>query len=58
MDHFLQIGGEHVALGGDLDGCDSLPAGFTGIHDYEKLKTNAPISFEYIAYYLEKLLME
>ena len=28
------------------------------IHDYEKLKTNAPISFEYIAYYLEKLLME
>ena len=37
MDHFLQLGGEHVALGGDLDGCDSLPAGFTGIHDYEKL---------------------
>ena len=37
MDHFLQIGGEHVALGGDLDGCESLPAGFTGIHDYEKL---------------------
>ena len=28
------------------------------IHDYEKLKTNAPISFEYITYYLEKLLME
>ena len=26
-----------MALGGDLDGCDSLPAGFTGIHDYEKL---------------------
>ena len=37
MDHFLQLGGEHVALGGDLDGCESLPSGFTGIHDYEKL---------------------
>lgn len=37
MDHFLQLGGEHVALGGDLDGCDSIPAGFTGVHDYEKL---------------------
>ena len=28
------------------------------IHDYEKLKTNAPISFEYITYYLKKLLIE
>ena len=37
MDHFLQLGGEHVALGGDLDGCDSIPTGFTGVHDYEKL---------------------
>ena len=37
MDHFLDIGGEHVALGGDLDGCNSLPTGFTGIQDYEKL---------------------
>lgn len=37
MDHFLQLGGEHVALGGDLDGCDSLATGFTGVNDYEKL---------------------
>lgn len=37
MDHFLQLGGEHVALGGDLDGCDAITADFTGIHDYEKL---------------------
>ena len=28
------------------------------IHDYEKLKTNAPISFEYVTYYLKKLLMK
>lgn len=37
MDHFLELGGEHVALGGDLDGCEQLPCGFTGIQDYEKL---------------------
>ena len=37
MDHFLQLYGEHVALGGDLDGCESLPIGFRGIKDYEKL---------------------
>lgn len=37
MDHFLQLGGEHVALGGDLDGCEQLPLGFSGIRDYEKL---------------------
>lgn len=38
MDHFLQLGGEgHVALGGDLDGCDQLPAGFQGVKDYNKL---------------------
>jgi len=37
MDHFLQLGGEHVALGGDLDGCETLPDRFTGIHDYEKM---------------------
>jgi hypothetical protein len=24
-------------LGGDLDGCDSLATGFTGVNDYEKL---------------------
>ena len=36
-DHFLQIGEDHVALGGDLDGCDILPAGFSTVKDYEKL---------------------
>ena len=35
MDHFLQLGGEHVALGGDLDGIPSLPAGFSGVESYE-----------------------
>lgn len=38
MDHFLSIsGGGHVALGGDLDGIDGLPKGFTGLNDYQKL---------------------
>ncbi len=34
--HFLELdpSGEHIALGGDLDGCDPLPAGFTGVDDY------------------------
>ena len=34
--HWLEIDpeGRHIALGGDLDGCDSLPAGFTGIESY------------------------
>ena len=27
----------HIALGGDLDGCDILPHGFSGIQDYPKL---------------------
>ena len=37
--HFLELDpeGRHIALGGDLDGCDSLPAGFDGIQDYPKL---------------------
>lgn len=36
--HFLELGGEkHVALGGDLDGCDVLPKGFEGVQDYPKL---------------------
>lgn len=36
--HWLDLGGEkHVALGGDLDGCDSLPNGFGGVEDYPKL---------------------
>ena len=29
--------GEHVSLGGDLDGCDELPAGFVGIQSYNAL---------------------
>ena len=38
MDHFLDLsGGGHVGLGGDLDGCETLPEGFTGVDDYAKL---------------------
>ncbi|MBR5294786.1 MAG: membrane dipeptidase [Oscillospiraceae bacterium] len=29
--------GEHVSLGGDLDGCDELPKGFVGIQSYNAL---------------------
>ena len=37
--HFLELdpAGEHIALGGDLDGCDTLPTGFSGVQDYNKL---------------------
>lgn len=37
--HFLELDpdGRHICLGGDLDGCDILPDGFSGIHDYPKL---------------------
>ena len=37
--HFLSLDpdGSHIALGGDLDGIDTLPEGFTGVQDYEKL---------------------
>lgn len=36
--HWLELGGEkHAALGGDLDGCEALPAGFEGLQDYPKL---------------------
>lgn len=37
--HFMQLDKDasHIALGGDLDGCDKLPAGFTGVQDYNKL---------------------
>jgi len=31
--------GEHISLGGDLDGCDQLPAAFSGVQDYPKLST-------------------
>lgn len=39
MIHFLSLDpqGKHVALGGDLDGCEKLPKGFSGVQDYPKL---------------------
>ena len=38
LDHFLSLGGEgHVALGGDLDGCDELPEGFSSVASYPAL---------------------
>lgn len=33
----LDPSGKHIALGGDLDGCERLPAGFSGVQDYPKL---------------------
>ena len=33
----LDPSGKHIALGGDLDGCDVLPRGFSGVQDYPKL---------------------
>lgn len=39
IDHFLELSGDnHVALGGDLDGCDALPNGFKGIDSYHVLR--------------------
>ena len=37
--HFLELDptGKHIALGGDLDGCDELPAGFDGVQSYPAL---------------------
>ena len=37
--HFLSLDpdGKHIALGGDLDGCDALPTGFSGVQDYPRL---------------------
>ncbi len=37
--HFLELDpeGKHIALGGDLDGCNLLAAGFTGIESYPDL---------------------
>ena len=37
--HFLELDpdGTHVALGGDLDGCDELPKGFDGVQSYPDL---------------------
>lgn len=50
LEHFLALGGtENVALGGDWDGCDQLPEGFTGIWNWadfyeELLRCNYPES--------------
>ncbi len=37
--HFLELDpeGKHVSLGGDLDGVDELPAGFSGVESYDAL---------------------
>lgn len=37
--HWLELDpeGKHIALGGDLDGCEALPAGFEGIDSYPAL---------------------
>ena len=37
--HFMELdpAGKHIALGGDLDGCDELPAGFDGVQSYPAL---------------------
>ena len=34
--HFLEMDpeGKHIALGGDLDGCEELPEGFDGVQSY------------------------
>lgn len=37
--HFLQVAGtdKHISLGSDFDGIDLMPAGITGVQDYQKL---------------------
>jgi len=37
--HFMELDPEckHIALGGDLDGCESLPRGFEGVQSYPDL---------------------
>jgi membrane dipeptidase len=37
--HFLELDphGTHIALGADLDGCETLPVGIAGIQDYPKI---------------------
>lgn len=39
IEHFISLDPTctHIALGGDLDGCERLPKGFTGVQDYPKL---------------------
>ena len=37
--HFMELDpdAKHIALGGDLDGCESMSKGFTGVESYPKL---------------------
>ena len=37
--HFMELDPscKHISLGGDLDGCDSLPGGFGGVQSYSNL---------------------
>ena len=37
--HFMELDpdAKHIALGGDLDGCESMSDGFTGVESYPKL---------------------
>lgn len=37
--HWMELDptGKHIALGGDLDGCDELPQGFEGVQSYPAL---------------------
>ena len=37
--HLMELDpeGRHIALGGDMDGCDELPDGFSGVQDYPAL---------------------
>ena len=37
--HFMELdtNGKHIALGGDLDGCEELSRGFTGVESYPDL---------------------
>ena len=39
--HFMELdpSGDHIALGGDLDGCDTLPQGFDGVQSYPAMAT-------------------
>ena len=38
VEHLLDLGGDRtLALGGDLDGCDTLGGGITGVQDYPRL---------------------
>lgn len=39
IQHFITLDptGKHIALGGDLDGCETLPEGFSGVQDYQKI---------------------